>query len=257
MTRHQRKLSRLAVGTSGFSYKDWEGNFYPEGLKPGDYLRHYSSHYSTVEIDMTFYRIPSNDMIERWKAATPDDFSFCAKFPQMVTHEGKLEDRISDANRFVDVMRRLDNKLGPLLLQFPYSFKPDQLGFLTRLVEGLPTDVRISLEIRNRNWLKVPEFFALLREKGIGFCLVQHPWVPRSTETTADFVYLRFLGDHKTITEDFSYVRDDKEEDLQWWRETVLQLSRAGREIFIFFNNHYSGHAPTTADRFKELLGLQ
>ncbi len=257
MTKGQPKPLSISVGTSGFSYKDWEGNFYPGELKPGDYLRHYAAHYSTVEIDMTFYRIPTPNMIERWRLITPEDFSFCAKFPQTVTHAGKLEDRISDANRFVDVMRGLDSKLGPLLLQFPYSFKPDQLGFLTALLRGLPTDVRISLEIRNRYWLKVPEFFALLREQGIGFCLVQHPWVPRSKEVTADFVYLRFLGDHKTITEDFSYVRDDKEDDLQWWRETVLQLSRVGREIFVFFNNHYSGHSPTTADRFKELLGLQ
>ena len=249
--------SRVAIGTSGFSYKDWEGNFYPAGLKPGDYLRHYVTRYSTVEIDMTFYRIPTPLMIDRWREIAPENFTFCAKFPQTVTHEGNLKDRIAEANRFIDVMKGLDHKLGPLLLQFPYSFKPDQLGFLASLLQGISKDVRIALEIRNKYWLKKPQFFDLLREQGIGFCLVQHPWVPRCKEVTADFVYLRFLGDHKTITEDFSFVRDEKEDDLQWWRGSILQLSKAEREIFIFFNNHYSGHSPTTADRFKELLDLQ
>lgn len=247
--------SRVHIGTSGFSYKDWLGNFYPQFCPPQDFLTFYSSRFRTVEIDATFYRIPSEKTVTKWAEMTPDNFIFAAKFPRTVTHEGELPARLAEAERFVGVMRALAGKLGPLLLQFPYGFKPEQKELLGRLIEAMPGDIRISIELRNRAWLEHQDVFDLMKGKNIALCLIDHPWMPRLRTYTADFVYLRFLGDRKKIEEDFSYVRFDREDELGWWHTVIEEVSGEGRDLFAYFNNHYSGHAPSTAIRLLELIG--
>ena len=237
----------IRIGTAGFSYKDWLGNFYPQFCPQADFLTFYCSKLKTVEIDSTFYRMPSEKMVARWARASCREFIFSAKFPNVVTHEGDLEQRVDNALHFIELMKGLDTKLGPLLLQFPYSFKPDQKNLLFNLIEALPTDIRLSVELRHRGWLEVAELFTLLRKKNISFCLIDHPWMPRRNIVTADFVYIRFLGDRKAIENDFSFVRFDRVEELDWWTELINEHSLDGREIFAYFNNHYSGHAPSTA----------
>ena len=237
----------------GFSYKDWLGNFYPQFCPPADFLQFYASQFNTVEIDSTFYRIPTEQMIAKWDKITPDSFVMAAKFPQTVTHEGDITSRIETAHAFIEVMKGLNAKLGPLLLQFPYSFKPDQKPLLTELIATLPTDIRIAIELRNKNWLG-DELYDMLRERNIALCLVDHPWVPKLAVKTADFHYIRLLGDRKLIESDFSYVRYDRKEELMWWRQVISDFTAAGGDLFVFINNHYSGHAPTTARRLIDLL---
>lgn len=244
----------IRIGTSGFSYKDWLGNFYPQFCPQADFLRFYSSRFNTVEIDATFYRIPSPAVVERWCKNTPDNFLFTAKFPKAVTHEGTTEERLDNARRFVETMSGLCEKMGPLLMQFAYSFKPDQFDFLKRLVGMLPNGPRYAIEVRNKAWLNVEPLFDLLREKNIAFCLIDHPWMPRLDIATADFHYLRFLGDRNKIKGDFSYLRDEREDDLRWWRDAIGRIVQADQDLFAFFNNHYSGHSPSTAARMISLL---
>ena len=245
----------IKIGTSGFSYKDWLGNFYPQFCPQTDFLRFYSSQFKTVEIDATFYQIPSETTVKKWSSSTPASFTFTAKFPRTVTHEGTLEDRLNSANRFIMVMQKLGPKLGPLLLQFPYSFKPESYGMLEELLTGLTPGIRICVELRNKNWLMVERLFNLLESKNIAFCLIDHPWMPKITIATADFHYIRFLGDRKKIYDDFSYIRFDREEELDWWKDIFVDFAVKGKEIFGFFNNHYSGHSPTTAKLMIEILG--
>jgi uncharacterized protein YecE (DUF72 family) len=171
-----------------------------------------------------------------------------------VTHEGDLPRRLDSTAAFIEVMRGFDDHLGPLLLQFPYSFKPAEFATLKRLVEAMPSDLRIAVELRNKIWLKQPELFELLTGNNIALVLIDHPWMPRHEIATADFHYLRFLGDRKKIPDDFSYLRIDREEDLRWWRDVIKRLAADGQDLFAFFNNHYSGHAPSTARRMIELL---
>lgn len=246
--------SRVFIGTQGFSYKDWLGNFYPQFVLPPDFLTFYSSKFSTVEIDATFYRIPSAETVTKWSRMTPDNFIFAAKFPQTVTHEGSLASRLEDARVFIDTMRHLGDKLGPLLLQFPYSFKPTEKNLLIDLMSSMPHDIRVSVELRNRAWLDHEDVFQRMREEKIALCLIDHPWMPRLTMRTADFVYVRLLGDRKKIEEDFSYVRDDREKDLHWWQGLVERVAGEGKDLYAYFNNHYSGHAPSTAYRLMEML---
>jgi uncharacterized protein YecE (DUF72 family) len=246
----------IHIGTSGYSYKDWLGNFYPQFCPPADFLRFYSTLFKTVEIDSTYYRIPDTETVRRWKRATPDDFIFTAKFPSSVTHEGEIGARIENGKIFIDVMSHLEDKLGPLLLQFPYRFEPDEhFEIMERLIEAMPDYLKIAVEVRNKKWLR-QQFYDLLRQKNISLALIDHPWMPRRNELTADFVYIRLLGDRKQIESDFSYERFDRKEELNWWSVLIEDFSRDGGEVYAYFNNHYSGHSPTTARRLMELLGL-
>ncbi|MEW5925005.1 MAG: DUF72 domain-containing protein [Candidatus Zixiibacteriota bacterium] len=244
----------IYIGTSGYSYKDWLGNFYPQFCPSADFLRFYATIFNTVEIDSTYYRIPRKDSITKWYKTTPDNFIFSAKFPASVTHEGDIKTRVDNAEAFIDVMRRLENKLGPLLLQFPYGFKPDEsFEIMEKLVSIMPKDLKIAVEVRNKKWLK-SDFYDLLRSRNITLALVDHPWMPRMTEYTGGFAYIRLLGDRDKIDSDFSYIRDDREEDLKWWSHLSEEYSRDQGEVYAYLNNHYSGHSPSSARRLMELL---
>jgi len=149
----------LRLGTSAFTAAGWLGTFYPEGLKPADYLTHYALHFDTVEVDSTFYHAPSISTVRGWYAKTPKDFLLAAKVPQTITHEKMLTDCDDDLSNFLKTMDTMGEKLGPLLFQLPYfnqkAFR--NLGeFLARLrpfLKKLPNGYRFAIEIRNKNWL--------------------------------------------------------------------------------------------------------
>jgi uncharacterized protein YecE (DUF72 family) len=248
------RLSFIRVGTSGFSYKDWAGSFYPQFCPPADFLQVYANHFDTVEIDATFYRIPDRSTVLRWHKVTPEYFVFAAKFPKAVTHEGTAGERLETMRRFVAAMQPLENKQGPLLMQFPYSFKPEQREMLQRLIEAVPEHLQVAVELRHKGWLEEASVLDLMRKRNMALTLIDHPWMPRHSEMTADFGYVRLLGDRKKIQGDFSYVRDDREEDLRWWAELLDVQSKLGRTVYVYINNHYTGHSPTTAWRLIELL---
>lgn len=246
--------NKIRIGTSGFSYKDWLGNFYPQFCPEADFLQFYTSKLNTVEIDSTYYRIPTADTVKRWCKVTPDSFIFSAKFPKYVTHEGEISQRLEYMDRFIKTMSKLGSKLGPLLLQFPYSFKPEQKQMLIELLNNLPDKSRFAVELRNKKWLEEKEIFDLMKNKNIAFCLIDHPWMPKLKLATADFAYFRFLGDRKKIENDFSFVRFEREEELKFWHDVVKDMSKQGKDCFGYFNNHYSGHSPSTAKKFIESL---
>lgn len=246
-----RKLLRL--GTSGWSYKDWVGNFYPAKLPAKRWLEHYVQQFNTVEVDSTFYGIPPRARVRNWAAAAPDGFEFALKVPRIITHDKQLTDCDRELAEFVDVAGELGEHCGPLLFQFPYSFKPDQLDTLLRFLDTLPRGgFRFVVEIRNRAWYKSP-LPEELAARAIPLCWVDHPWMPRKTPVTGEFVYLRFLGDQEKITE-FDRPQIDRRADLQHWADQAQEVLRGGRVLYGFFNNHFAGHAPTDARAFAELL---
>lgn len=249
-TNHQ-----IRIGTAGFSYKDWLGNFYPQFCSQKDFLRFYASKFPTVELDVTFYRIPSASTVEKWVASTPPNFSFSAKFPRTVTHEGDLARRLEQAEVFLEAITGLGEKMGALLLQFPYAFKPDSRPILLALLDLVPKAIPLAVEFRHKGWL-TDDTFDLLRKRNAALCLVDHCWMPRLRVRTADFAYIRFLGDHRQLEEDYSYVRLERQEELEWWRDLMEELANDRGIIYGYFNNHYSGHAPTTAYRLMDLLGI-
>jgi uncharacterized protein YecE (DUF72 family) len=260
----------IRVGTSAFTAAGWEGSFYPKGLKPADYLPYYATKFDTVELDNTFYRVPSLSVVQGWSAKTPPGFLFAAKVPQIITHEKVLVDCEDDLKHFLKTMDSLGDKLGPLLFQFGYfnqkAFKSqaDFLAVLKPFLKKLPKGYQFAVEIRNKNWMNA-EFADVLRERGIALTLIDQSWVPRPWEqkekfdlVTADFTYVRWLGDRKGIeeqTETWDKIIVDRRGDLKCWVDVLkeLVLNKKLRKLFAFANNHYAGHGPATVKMFWDL----
>lgn len=262
----------IRLGTSAFTAAGWEGTFYPEGMKPADYLSYYAERFDTVEIDSTYYRTPSAATVRGWEAKTPPGFLFAAKVPQSITHEKLLVDCEEEFGEFVERMRLLGEKLGVLLLQFPYFNKQafgSVEGFLERLgpfLKLLPKDIRFALEVRNKYWLG-PRLFDLLRSRGVALAMTDHPWMPRPSEwfqkgdpLTADFAYVRWLGDRKGIeeqTKTWNKTIVNRRPELTEWANVCWKISGRGVPTFAYANNHYAGHAPATIRLFEEIWKKQ
>jgi uncharacterized protein YecE (DUF72 family) len=242
----------LYLGTSGWSYADWESTLYPEGLPAGARLAEYAKHYATVEIDSTFYGTPRRSTVEKWRETVPEGFLFAAKFPQEVTHERNLVNIRSEAEGFVHTMQALEDRLGPLLLQLPPDFSVEGMGVLEDFLRELPEGPRYAVEVRHRSWIgsDLPE---LLRECGVALTLVDYPRMPRMEETTAGFVYIRWLGNRQEFPSGHTHLKRDRTEDLAWWSERVDRFLVEKREVFAYANNHYQNHSPSTLEQFLEV----
>lgn len=260
--------AKIHLGTSAFTAPGWPGSFYPAGMKPAEYLTFYAEHFDTVEVDSTFYRCPTAGTVNGWALKTPDEFIFSVKVPRTITHEKVLVDCDSEFEQFVDTMDILDEKLGPMVFQFPY-FNKDHfqtpVQFMSRLkafFKKLPADYQFAIEIRNKGWLTA-RFVDLLREHNIALVLQDQSWMPHPNELkenfdpiTADFTYIRLLGDRKGIekmTKIFDKVVVDRTTQLSGWVDVCQQIQKRGVRQYIYVNNHYAGHAPATIEQFRDL----
>jgi len=242
----------LYLGTSGWSYADWEGSLYPEALPSASRLAEYVKHFATVEIDSTFYGTPRRSAVEKWREIVPEGFLFAAKFPQEVTHEKNLVDTRSEAETFVHTMQALEDRLGPLLLQLPPSFTVEGLGVLEDFLSTLPQGPRYAVEVRHRSWLG-SDLPALLREHGVALTLIDYPKMPRMEEATTDFAYIRWLGNRREFPEGHTHLKKNRDDDLTWWSDLVDRFLEEDRTVFAYANNHYQNHSPSTLERFLEL----
>jgi len=259
---------QLLLGTSSWTGDGWVGSFYPAGMKPADFLRFYSQRFRTVEIDSTFYRIPGVNTVKQWRERTPEGFLFAVKVPQSVTHEKVLVDAEGDLKEFLSVMDLLGDRLGPLLLQFPYLNKTKfrSLGFfletLTPFLKDLPKGYRWAVEIRNKNWLS-EKLYVVLRQYGVALALVDHAWMPRPQEyfdagdpVTADFSYIRWIGDRKGIeqqTTRWDRMIVNREDEMEEWIPVIRQILKRRICVMGFFNNHYAGWAPGSIELFERM----
>jgi uncharacterized protein YecE (DUF72 family) len=260
----------IRVGTSAFTAAGWRGTFYPESLKPADYLSYYAENFDVVEIDSTFYGTPRVSVVQSWDAKTPQGFLFAAKVPQEITHKRVLKDCDDEFKTFLTTMEHLGEKLGPLLFQFgkfdKYSFKSldDFLERLIPFLNKLPKDRKFAVEIRNKNWL-VPKLTDLLREHAVALALIDQSWMPRPWEMkeqfdliTSDFTYVRWLGDRKgieEITKTWDKVIVDRQGDLFEWVGLLKKVHERRIMILAFANNHYAGNGPATVELFRSLWG--
>jgi len=265
-------MASIYIGTSAFTAAGWEGTFYPLGTKPADFLNYYATKFNSVEVDSTFYRAPSKSTVQGWEKKTPKGFVFAAKVPQSVTHEKVLVDCDAEFKQFVETMELLGVKLGPFLLQFGYFNKKAFLGvndFLARLrpfLKKLPKGHKFAVEIRNKNWL-VPQFVESLRERGVALALIDQSWMPRPAEwfekfdpITADFTYVRWLGDRKGIeeqTKTWDKVIVDRHAELTEWADILGKVHKRKIQIFAYANNHYAGFGPATVEMFQGLWRRQ
>lgn len=278
--------TNLRVGTSSWSSTDWRGTFYPESIKPADMISAYAQQLSTVEIDSTWYQMPSRSMVDAWDARTPAGFVFSAKVPRVISHEKQLEDCEAELNEFVSVMSRLGNKLGPLVLQFPYVAKgkdADEYAtdarFLARLekfVGLLPDNFQWAIEIRNSRWVRA-EFLDVLREHKIALVFIDYytmdplpKLAQRGDVVTAPFVYIRFLGNHKEMdravesarsegerSSDWGSLLVDRTEQLKFWLPPIRRIVEKQVPVYVYFNNHYAGYAPGSVELFSRLWNAE
>ncbi|MDG6989317.1 MAG: DUF72 domain-containing protein [Nitrososphaerota archaeon] len=247
-------LENLRIGCSGWSYKDWQGIFYPKGVPPKDYLSYYSKVFNCVEIDSSFYRIPNHLMVNQWRSGTPSGFLFSPKLPKKITHERKLKDSESTLVYFYGVLSKLKDKLGPIVIQLPPSIKlSTHEGALKGFVSQLSPEFRHAIEFRHKSWFN-PEVYSLLRTSNIAMVWTLNQFVESPPEVTADFVYLRMVGDRE-ITE-FNGIQKDRSGDLKRWAAAVKENSKKFESGYVFFNNHFAGFSPESANEFRRLLGL-
>lgn len=234
------------IGTMGWSYDFWVGNFYPPDTKPQDFLVEYSKHFSSVEIDSTFYRIPYEQTVKKWRDQTPKDFLFSVKFPQRITHKKMLRASKDDLEFFIKNISFLGDKLGPLLLQFPYSFKADEFDVLKDFISILPSGHRYVVEVKHKSWME-EKFYAMLRENNVALASTDVSWMPKLNEITADFTYLRWEGNRTKIKGTTGKVELEKKTEILEWSEKIKGLMDDSIEVFGYFSKYYSGHSPTDA----------
>ena len=245
-------LGRVYIGTMGWSYEFWRGNFYPQSMNIEDALKEYSKHFNAVEINSSFYRIPSQSMVRNWRDETPEDFVFAAKFPRKVTHIKMLRDCEDDVEVFMKNISQLEEKLGPLLLQFPSSFKANNFKLLGDFLCALPEGYRYAVEVRDKNWFN-NELSSLLRDNGIAIALLEHPWLPKIEVLTSGFVYIRWEGDHRKVSGTTGKVERDRTADIEKWAIKIKSLA-VEHEVYGFFSKYFSGHPPTDAKLMNSQL---
>jgi uncharacterized protein YecE (DUF72 family) len=248
-------LPDVNIGTSGWSYKEWEGVFYPP--KEKSKLTFYSRYFKTVEIDSSFYAYPKQGMVYGLARYTPDDFTFSAKLPKLITHDKKLDlDKgvHADLVRFLRLMKPLvdKRKLGPVLIQLPPNFSYDKdVKKLKGFLGGLPGDVSFAVEFRNLSWLR-PETWDILKKNDVSNTIVDEPLLPPDTVVTSkNLSFIRWHGRHDKPWYDYRYGG----EELDSWVPKVKEVSSQVKKTYGYFNNHFRGCAVENALQMLEKLG--
>ncbi|MHB1439341.1 MAG: DUF72 domain-containing protein [Cuniculiplasma sp.] len=247
--------SGFFVGCSGWSYGKWKGPFYPIDTKMKDMLHLYSEAFSAVEIDSTFYGIPSSETVKNWYASTVKGFVFCPKLPRLITHDKKLKHCESDLSVFMERIQGLKEKLGPILIQLPPWMTYDHhFNDLNEFVNILNDGNLFAMEFRDMSWFR-EDVLRILRERNIITVWADIPYVKPPPWITGNSIYLRLVGDRSIGEDKFGTVALDKGESIVYWAN-LLRRSEF-EKAYIFANNHFEGFSPLTANKIMENLALE
>jgi uncharacterized protein YecE (DUF72 family) len=241
--------SEIRIGTSGYSYKQWAGLYYPGHLKPSEWLRYYAKDFDTVELNNTFYNLPAAETFDNWRKATPHDFVYSVKGSRFITHMIKLKDPERGLVNFVPRAERLRRKLGPILWQLPPGWKVNEERLETFL-QMLPRGHRYTFELRNTTWMS-DRVYAILRKYNAAFCVYQIGGYASPRQITADWTYVRLHGPTA-----LKYKGSYSAEQLGEWAEQIRSWSRTLKAIYVYFDNDDSAFAVRNALALKKLLKL-
>ena len=254
----------ILIGTQGWNYAAWVGPFYPPGTRAPEFLPAYARAFRAVEVDSTFYAVPDTRAVRAWADRTPPEFTFALKMPKEVTHERRLRHADDVVRDFLDRAGQLRSKLGPILLQMGPDFAPEELPAIEQFVPTLPRELRFAIELRQSGWMAsdvLPRLLELLARHNIALALSDGRWIPRDTmlelveRATADFLYVRWMGPDREIT-DYSRVQFDRSDEMRAW-SVALKRAANTKDIYGFFNNHFAGHSPASAREMQRFLGQQ
>jgi uncharacterized protein YecE (DUF72 family) len=239
----------IHVGTSGWSYRHWEGVLYPPGLPPRQRLDHYLRRYRTVELNASYYRWPTDAAFGHWRRKLPPDFILAVKAPRGLTHQRRLYGPESWVARIRSGLGRLVPVRSLLLVQLSPKFEVD-LPRLDYFLGCLPDDLQVAVEMRHPSWHQEP-MFELLERRRAAYCVMSGAGLPCLLRATSGMVYVRLHGpDHGAL-----YGGSYSDDDLRWWADRAREWEVQRREVFLYFNNDGGGNAVRNADRLRELLG--
>jgi uncharacterized protein YecE (DUF72 family) len=231
------------IGTSGFHYKHWKGIFYPENLPSKQWFGYYAAQYDTVEINNTFYRLPPEAYFDGWRTGAPDRFCFAVKFSRYGSHVMKLKNAADTIRRFTERAKRLEDHLGPILVQLPPKWDVN-VERLREFLEAAPRNYRWTVEFRDPRWLTT-EVYDVLRRSGAALCI--HDMIPdHPHEITADWVYMRFHGGR--------YDGNYSDDALALRATEIIGYLKSGLDVYAYFNNDLHGHALQNAATLKNLV---
>jgi uncharacterized protein YecE (DUF72 family) len=235
------------IGTSGWYYTHWKGPFYPRDIKNEDMLSFYAQRLRTVEINNSFYNLPSKKTLENWRAQVPADFIFAVKASRYITHMKKLREPRKTTAKFFDRITVLGDKLGPVLFQLPprWKFNRERLEVF---LKSLSAEFRYAMEFRDSTWF-TKAAYDLLARYGVAFCIYELAGLLSSREVTGDFVYVRLHGPARTKYEGKYSARD-----LSGWAGSISTWRRQGKDVFFYFDNDEAGYAAQNATSLLAIL---
>jgi uncharacterized protein YecE (DUF72 family) len=230
------------VGTSGYNYPEWKGSFYPSNLSAAKMLPYYADRFPSVEINYTFYRMPTEKLVGGWAAQTPSPFKLTLKAPRRITHDSRLKDCAETTGAFCRVAQTLGDKLGALLFQLPPFFKKD-LAVLDAFLETLPAGSPAAFEFRHVSWLD-EDVYGRLERRNVALCVADSEKLSTPVRVTADYGYFR--------------LRDEgyKPDDIRKWGDTIANATASCREVYVYFKHEEEGKGPEFAKLLMSHLGL-
>ena len=231
------------IGTSGYNYPEWKGSFYPETLAAAKMLPYYAERFPTVEINYTFYRAPTEKILEGWDRQTPPHFRLTLKAPKRITHDARLRDCGDRVRQFVETSANLGPKLGALLFQLPPNLKKD-LVLLDAFLETFPPRVCAAFEFRHESWL-ADDVYERLRARNLALCVADSERLSTPVEITADYAYFRLRDEGYTPA------------DIARWGDIIRERTSRCRDVFVYFKHEEEGKGPEFARLLIETLGLR
>jgi uncharacterized protein YecE (DUF72 family) len=238
----------IRIGTSGYSYKHWIGRYYPRDLKPSEWLKHYLRDFDTVELNNTFYQLPTEEAFDNWRKSTPADFLFAVKGSRFLTHMIKLKDPMRGLVNFMPRAERLRGKLGPILWQLPPGWNVN-VDRLEEFLSLLPPEHRYTFELRNVTWM-TDAVLEVLRKYNAAFCIYELAGYESPLEITADWTYVRLHGPTR-----FKYQGSYSDQQMEDWAARIRTWSRKMKAIYVYFDNDQAAYAVKNALTLREMVG--
>jgi uncharacterized protein YecE (DUF72 family) len=240
------KEGKFYIGTSGWHYKHWSGTFYPTGLKPKEQFAYYLTFFDTVEINNSFYRLPTREIFQKWHAETPSQFLFSVKASRYLTHMKKLSEPEDALELLLARAGELGKKLGTVLFQLPPGWKvnPERFAYFASV---LPRDQRFVIEFRNSSWY-TEEIYTILRKYNYAFCIYELAGHQSPLVVTSDFVYIRLHGPGNKYQGSYNI------DQLKRWAEMLLQWKAEGKDVYVYFDNDQEGFAAFNAITLKDMV---
>jgi uncharacterized protein YecE (DUF72 family) len=239
-------MRSVCIGTSGWHYKHWLGNFYPAGTPTMAYLPYYVQHFNSVEINNSFYKLPSTETLTDWINAVPENFIFSVKASRFITHMKKLREPLQSMALFLERIQVLGEKMGPVLFQLPPAWRFNEERFAAFL-QALPATYRYAFEFRDQSWY-TDHAYELLQQYNCAFCIYNFAFHQSPLVITTDFVYVRLHGPVNKYDGSYS------DQVLTEWANQCEIWVNQGKQVYIYFDNDMHGYAPVDAQRLQQLL---